>query len=91
MANTPQARKRVLQNEKRRQVNKHQRTRFRTSVKLVIKAIRGGDKAAAEAAFRSAMPVIDGAVTKGVIHKNKAARHKSRLNNRLRAMEPRAD
>jgi len=59
---------------------------MRTYVKRVIKAIRKGDKPAAEEAYREAVPVLDKTVTKGVIHRNKAARHKSRLNARIRGM-----
>jgi small subunit ribosomal protein S20 len=59
---------------------------LRTFIKKVIAAVRAGDKEQAQAAFKVAVPVIDSAVNKGIIHKNKAARNKSRLNNRLRAM-----
>lgn len=86
MANTPQARKRARQSQERRTRNVALRTRMRTYVKRVIKAIRKGDKPTAEAAYREAVPVLDKTVTKGVIHRNKAARHKSRLNARIRGM-----
>lgn len=86
MANSPQAKKRARQAEKSRIRNAGQRSNLRTYIKKVIAAVRAGDKELAQAAFRSAMPVIDSAVNKGLIHKNKAARSKSRLNNRLRAM-----
>jgi small subunit ribosomal protein S20 len=86
MANSPQAKKRARQAEQSRIRNAGQRSNLRTYVKKVIAAVRAGDKALAEAAFKSAVPVIDSAVNKGIIHKNKAARSKSRLNNRLRAM-----
>jgi small subunit ribosomal protein S20 len=59
---------------------------MRTFVKAVLKAVRAGDKPAAEAAYKAAVPVIDSTANKGIIHKNKAARHKSRLNARIRAM-----
>ena len=59
---------------------------LRTYIKNVVKAIDGGDKSAAEAAYKSAVPVIDSMAGKGLIHKNKAARHKSRLNARIRAL-----
>jgi len=59
---------------------------FRTSVKKVLKAVEAGDKAAAEAALKAAVPVIDNAAGAGLIHKNKAARHKSRLNDTIRSM-----
>ncbi|MDD3518687.1 MAG: 30S ribosomal protein S20 [Chromatiales bacterium] len=86
MANIKSARKRAVQAENNRQRNVAQRSRFRTSVKKVLKAVLTGDKTAAQAAFNEAVPMIDGAVTKGLIHKNKAARHKSRLNARVKAM-----
>ncbi|MGZ4959007.1 MAG: 30S ribosomal protein S20 [Methylomonas sp.] len=86
MANSPQARKRARQAENSRIRNAGQRSNLRTFIKKVIAAVRAGDKEQAQAAFKSAVPVIDSAVNKGIIHKNKAARSKSRLNNRLRAM-----
>jgi small subunit ribosomal protein S20 len=86
MANSPQAKKRARQAEKSRVRNAGQRSNLRTFIKKVLAAVRAGDKELAQAAFKSAMPVIDSAVNKGIIHKNKAARSKSRLNNRLRAM-----
>ncbi len=86
MANSPQAKKRARQAEKSRMLNAGQRSNLRTFIKKVIAAVRAGNKEQAQAAFKSAVPVIDSAVNKGLIHKNKAARSKSRLNNRLRAM-----
>ncbi len=86
MANSPQAKKRARQAETRRLNNAGQRSKFRTFIKKVIAAVESGDKEQAQAAFRQAVPVIDSAVTKGIIHKNKAARSKSRLNAKLRAM-----
>ena len=86
MANSPQAKKRARQAEDSRIRKAGQRSNLRTFIKKVIAAIRAGDKEQAQAAFKSAMPVIDSAVNKGLIHKNKAARSKSRLNNRLRGM-----
>lgn len=59
---------------------------FRTYVKKVVYAIEAGDKATAETAFKAAVPVIDRMCNKGLIHANKAARHKSRLNQRIRAL-----
>lgn len=59
---------------------------MRTHVKKVEKAVGGGDKEQADAAFRAAVPVIDRLVGRGLLHKNKAARQKSRLNRRLRAL-----
>ncbi|NIP73114.1 MAG: 30S ribosomal protein S20 [Gammaproteobacteria bacterium] len=87
MANTRQARKRARQAEHRRRHNGGQRAAMRTYVKNVIKAIRAGDKAAAERAYKAAQPVIDSSACMGLIHKNKAARHKSRLSQRIRAMQ----
>ena len=59
---------------------------MRTSVKKVIRAVNAGDKEAAKAAYQAAVPLIDSSVNKGIIHKNKAARHKSRLNARVKAL-----
>lgn len=87
MANTAQAKKRARQAEKHRQHNASMRSMFRTYVKKVIKAIDAGDKPEAEAAYKAAVPVIDSMARKGLIHKNKAARHKSRLNQHLHAMQ----
>ena len=86
MANSAQARKRARQAEKHRQHNAGRRSMMRTEVKKVIAAIEAGDKAAAEGAFRAAAPLLDSLATKGLIHKNKAARHKSRLNAKIRAL-----
>ena len=86
MANTPQAKKRARQAEKSRIRNAGQRSNLRTFIKKVIAAVHTGDKEKAQEAFKTAMSVIDSAVTKGLIHKNKAARNKSRLNNKVRAM-----
>ncbi|HOP16431.1 MAG: 30S ribosomal protein S20 [Gammaproteobacteria bacterium] len=86
MANSEQARKRARQAEKHRQQNAGRRSMMRTEVKKVIKAIDAGDKTAAEGAFKTAAPLLDSMATKGLIHKNKAARHKSRLNAKIRAL-----
>ena len=59
---------------------------MRTYIKRVIKQIAAGDKESASAALAAAVPVIDSAVSKGLIHKNKAARHKSRLNIQIKGM-----
>ena len=59
---------------------------MRTSVKRVVRALNADDAEAADAALKRAEPVLDGAAGKGLIHKNKAARHKSRLNARLKAL-----
>ncbi|MBK1692630.1 30S ribosomal protein S20 [Ectothiorhodospira mobilis] len=86
MANIASARKRARQAEKNRQRNMAARSRFRTAVKKVLKAVRTGNPEGAAEAYRAAVPVIDKAVSKGVIHRNKAARHKSRLNARIRSL-----
>lgn len=86
MANSAQARKRGRQNETRRRRNQSARSRFRTSLKKVIRAIRDGDREAAAQAYRDAVPAIDRAAGRGLIHRNKAARHKKRLNARVRAL-----
>lgn len=79
MANTKQAKKRVRQAEKSRRHNAGMRSMLRTSIKKVLGAIQSGDATAAQSALQLATPVIDRMVNKGIIHKNKAARHKSRL------------
>ena len=86
MANTAQSRKRARQAEKRRQGNASYRSMFRTFIKKVLTAIKAGDKKQAEEAYKDAVALIDKSAGKGLIHKNKAARHKSRLNTRIRAM-----
>ena len=86
MANSLQARKRARQAEKRRVHNASMRSMARTQIKNVVKAIDAGNKADAEAAYKAAVPVIDAMTGKGLMHKNKAARHKSRLNSHIRAM-----
>ena len=86
MANSAQAIKRARQAEKHRQLNASQRSNMRTHIKRVIAAIKRGDRDAATAAYREAVPVIDSAAGKGLIHANKAARHKRRLNQHIRAL-----
>ena len=86
MANTAQARKRARQSEKRRERNTAQRTMLRSTVKKVKKAVESKDKAAAEAAYKEMVPVLDRYATRGMIHKNKAARHKSRLQAHIKAL-----
>ncbi len=86
MANTAQARKRVRQAEKSRQRNASHRSMMRTMVKRVFTAVASGDKSAAEAAYKDAVPVLDHMARKGLIHKNKAARYKSRFNTQVRAL-----
>jgi small subunit ribosomal protein S20 len=86
LANSAQARKRARQAETHRQRNAGQRATFRTAVKKVVYAIDAGDKAQAETLYKEAVPVIDQASGKGLISANKGARHKSRLNARIRAL-----
>lgn len=84
MANTAQARKRARQNIKRNAHNSSLRSTLRTAIKSVSKAILAGDKTNATNAFNSAVSVIDRIADKKIIHKNKAARHKSRLSAALK-------
>lgn len=86
MANSAQARKRARQSLKQRRHNASLRTAFRTAVKKVIKAVDAGDKAAAQEVYRQSVKVIDRIADKGAFHKNKAARHKSRLAAKVKAM-----
>lgn len=86
MPNIKSARKRVRQAARRRMHNKHLRSRLRTHIKGVLSAIEAGDREAATTAYQAAVPVIDSVADKGIIHKNKAARHKSRLNAHIRAL-----
>lgn len=86
LANSLSARKRARQAEKRRLANASQRSRARSAIKKVLAAIEAGDKSAAEAAYKAAVPAIDRSVSKGLMHRNKAARHKSRLNAHIRAL-----
>lgn len=86
MANIKSAIKRARQNVKLRQSNASARSMFRTYIKNVLKAVEAGNAEAARNAYAKAQPVIDKAAGKGLIHKNKAARIKSRLVARLKAM-----
>ena len=86
MANTKQAGKRAKQSTKRRGANVSLRTELRTAIKKVQKAIEGGDAKAAESALRAETSTLDRIAGKGIIHKNKAARHKSRLAAQVKAM-----
>lgn len=86
MANTAQAKKRARQAEKSRVRNAGQRSNLRTFVKKVLAAVKAGNKEQAQAAFNIAQPILDSAVNKGIIHKNKAARGKSRLNAKIKAL-----
>ncbi len=76
MANSVSARKRARQAERHRQRNAAMRSHVRTKIKKVLNAIKAGDKPAAEAAYKDAVPAIDKSVSKGIMHANKAARHK---------------
>lgn len=87
MANSPQARKRARQSEVRRRHNASFRSMVRTYIKKVNAAIEAGDQAKATAAYNEAVPVIDRMADKGIIHKNKAARHKSRLNSAVKGLQ----
>ena len=86
MANSPQAKKRARQNEARFQVNKARRSRIRTYLRKVEEAITSGNKDAATEALRSVQPELARGVTKGVLHKNTAARKMSRLASRVKAI-----
>ena len=86
MANSPQARKRARQAEKRRAHNASLRSVVRTVIKKVQTAVQSGDTEAAKGAYSEAVPVIDRMADKGILHKNKASRHKSRLNAQVKAL-----
>ncbi|MBL1293317.1 MAG: 30S ribosomal protein S20 [Thiotrichales bacterium] len=86
MANSAQARKRARQAERRRIQNSAKRSEFRTAIKKVLSAIESGEKDKAADAYKAAVPTIDKMAGNGIINKNRAARHKSRLNGHIRAM-----
>jgi len=86
VANIKSARKRARQAEKTRKHNMGLRSMMRTQIKNVVKACDAGDKDAAAAAYKAAVPVIDRMINKGIVTKNKAARHKSRLNQRVKTL-----
>ena len=86
MANIKSAKKRARQSEVRREHNVSIRSRMRTAIKRVRKAIESGDKASATSALQSAYSVLDATVTKGIVHRNMAARNKSRLASAIKAM-----
>ncbi len=86
MANSPQAKKRARQAEKRRKHNASLRSTVRTSIKKVIAAIAGGNAEEAAKAYNEAVPIIDRMADKDLLHKNKAARHKSHLNAQVKAL-----
>ncbi len=86
MANSAQARKRARQSIVRRNNNFALRTEFRTAIKNVLKAVKAGDKDLAKTVFVTAQSTIDKIARKGIFHKNKAARHKSKLSAKIKAM-----
>ncbi len=87
MANSPQARKRARQAESRRNHNASFRSMISTYIKKVDAAVESKDYDGATAAYHAAVPIIDRMADKGIIHKNKAARHKSRLNAGIKALK----
>ena len=86
MANSPQARKRARQNDSRREHNNALRSKMRTSVKNVRKAIEAGEKEQAQEAYKVAQPMLDSMTGKGIIASNTAARYKSRMNAAIKSM-----
>jgi small subunit ribosomal protein S20 len=86
MANSAQARKRARQASAQRDSNMSQRSEFRTAIKKVRKAIEAGDKAAAQQVYQTSVSLIDSIADKQILHKNKAARHKSRLSLAVKNM-----
>jgi small subunit ribosomal protein S20 len=86
VANIKSAEKRARQTIKRRERNVAGRSKLRTAIKGVVNAVEAGDKDLATAKLKAAGPIIDSAVNKGLIHRNKAARHKSSLNTRVKEL-----
>tara|TARA_B100000035_G_scaffold210907_1_gene180578 strand:- start:43076 stop:43336 length:261 start_codon:yes stop_codon:yes gene_type:complete len=86
MANTAQAKKRARQNDSQRAHNASLRSIFRTAVKKITKVIESGDKKAATESYKENVAIIDRIADKKIIHKNKAARHKSRLNSAIKSL-----
>ncbi|MGQ0384351.1 MAG: 30S ribosomal protein S20 [Gammaproteobacteria bacterium] len=86
MANTKSAEKRAREALVRRAQNVAHRSKVRSAVRKVVTAIRAGSKQDAQAALKDAVPVIDAMARKGIIHRNKASRHKSRLASQIKAM-----
>lgn len=86
MANTPQAKKRARQNERRFEINKARRSRVRTYLRKVEEAIESGDQEAAKAALRDAQPELMRGVSRGIFHKNTVARKMSRLSARVKSL-----
>ena len=87
MANIASAKKRAKQAVGRRARNASLKSKSRTYIKRVVAAIESGDREKALEIYRAMVPVIDSVVSKGAIHRNKAARHKSRLNSKIKAMQ----
>ena len=87
MVNIKSAKKRAKQTVVRNARNVAQRSMLRTAVKKVVKALDANDAAGAETAFASAQPLLDRMAARGLIHRNKAARHKSRLTARIKALK----
>jgi small subunit ribosomal protein S20 len=86
LANIKSAKKRAIQSEKRRQQNASQRSMMRTFIKKTYAAVLTTDAVAAQEAFKKMVPILERMADKGLIHKNKAARHKSRLNAHVKAL-----
>lgn len=86
MANSAQAKKRARQNQKHRLHNASERSMMRTALKKVDAAIEAKDKTAANESYKAVTSVLDKMANKGLIHKNKAARHKQRLNAKIKAL-----
>ncbi|CAM3733281.1 30S ribosomal protein S20 [Rheinheimera salexigens] len=86
MANIKSAKKRAIQSERRRQQNASQRSMMRTFIKKTYAAVVTADVTASTEALNKMMPILDRMAAKGLIHKNKAARHKSRLNAHVKAL-----
>ena len=86
MANTAQAKKRARQNDSQRAHNASLRSIFRTAIKKITKVIESGDKKAATESHKENVAIIDRIADKKIIHKNKAARHKSRLNSAIKSL-----
>jgi small subunit ribosomal protein S20 len=86
VANIQSAKKRARQAQVRNMRNTSQRSMLRSSIRKVLKAIEAQDKVGAEAAYKAAEPVLDRYASRGLIHKNKAARHKSRLTAHIKAI-----
>jgi len=86
LANIKSAKKRARQAVKRNARNASSRSMLRSAIKKVVNAVAAKDKKAAEAAYKSAEPIVDRYSSRGLIHKNKAARHKSRLSAHIKAL-----